>query len=80
VNKTSQLWVATLVRTISGQPDTAEVHAQFDRVVAALDRGSLFLPVGALRDRSPHVGGASVADIDGHSFACFAVSKGRPAD
>jgi putative transposase len=37
VAKTSQPWVATLVRTIFGQPDTAEVHAQFDRVVAALE-------------------------------------------
>ena len=36
VGKTSQPWVATLVRTIFDQPDTAEVHAQFDRVVAAL--------------------------------------------
>jgi transposase-like protein len=37
VSKTSQPWVATLVRTIFDQPDTAEVHAQFDRVVEALD-------------------------------------------
>jgi len=37
VSKTSQPWVATLVRTIFDQPDAAEVHAQFDRVVAALD-------------------------------------------
>ena len=37
VTKTSQPWVATLVRTIFDQPDTAEVHAQFGRVVAALD-------------------------------------------
>lgn len=37
VNKTSQPWVATLVRTIFDQPDTAEVHAQFDRVVTALE-------------------------------------------
>jgi putative transposase len=29
--------VATLVRTIFDQPDAAEVHAQFDRVVAALE-------------------------------------------
>ena len=36
VGKTSQPWVATLVRTIFDQPDPAEVHAQFDRVVAAL--------------------------------------------
>jgi putative transposase len=37
VSKTSQPWVATLVRTISGQPGAAEVHAQFDRVVTALE-------------------------------------------
>jgi putative transposase len=37
VAKSSQPWVATLVRTISGQPDEAEVRAQFDRVVAAPD-------------------------------------------
>jgi putative transposase len=37
VNKTSQPWVATLVRTIFDQPDAAEVHAQFDRVVTALE-------------------------------------------
>jgi putative transposase len=37
VNKTSQPWVATLVRTIFDQPDAAEVHAQFTRVVAALE-------------------------------------------
>jgi putative transposase len=37
VSKTSQPWVATLVRTIFDQPDTAEVHAQFGRVVEALD-------------------------------------------
>jgi putative transposase len=37
VNKTSQPWVATLVRTIFDQPDAAEVHAQFSRVVAALE-------------------------------------------
>jgi putative transposase len=37
VPKASQPWVATLVRTISGQPDAAEVHAQFERVVAALE-------------------------------------------
>jgi putative transposase len=35
--KTSQPWVATLVRTIFDQPDPAEVAAQFDRVVAALE-------------------------------------------
>jgi putative transposase len=32
-----QPWVATLVRTIFDQPDAAEVHAQFARVVAALE-------------------------------------------
>jgi len=37
VSKTSQPWVATLVRTIFDQPDAAEVHAQFGRVVEALD-------------------------------------------
>ena len=37
VGKTSQPWVATLVRTISGQPDAAEVAAQFGRVVTALE-------------------------------------------
>jgi putative transposase len=37
VAKSSQPWVATLVRTIFDQPDEAEVRAQFDRVVAALD-------------------------------------------
>jgi transposase-like protein len=29
VNKTSQPWVATLVRTIFGQPDADQVHAQY---------------------------------------------------
>jgi putative transposase len=37
VSKTSQPWVATLVRTIFDQPDPAEVAAQFDRVVIALE-------------------------------------------
>jgi putative transposase len=37
VAKSSQPWVATLVRTIFDQPDAAEVCAQFDRVVTALD-------------------------------------------
>jgi putative transposase len=37
VNKSSQPWVATLVRTIFDQPDPAEVHAQSGRVVAALE-------------------------------------------
>jgi putative transposase len=37
VSKTSQPWVATLVRTIFDQPDAAEVHAQFGRVVDALE-------------------------------------------
>jgi transposase-like protein len=44
VNKTSQPWVATLVRTIFDQPDAAEVAAQFDRVVTALESK---LPVAA---------------------------------
>lgn len=35
VAKSTQSWVATLVRTVFSQPDAAEVHAQFDRVVAA---------------------------------------------
>ncbi len=37
MTKTSQPWVATLVRIIFDQPDEAEVHAQFGRVVAALE-------------------------------------------
>jgi putative transposase len=37
VAKTSQPWVATLVRTIFDQPGAAEVHAQFGRVVTALE-------------------------------------------
>ncbi len=37
VAKTSQPWVATLVRTIFDQPDAVEVAAQFDRVVVALE-------------------------------------------
>ena len=37
VGKTSQPWVATLVRTIFDQPDPAEVAAQFSRVVTALE-------------------------------------------
>jgi putative transposase len=37
VGKTSQPWVATLVRTIFDQPDAAEVAAQFARVVTALE-------------------------------------------
>jgi transposase-like protein len=37
VAKSSQPWVATLVRTIFDQPDAAEVCAQFDRVVSALE-------------------------------------------
>jgi transposase-like protein len=37
VPKASQPWVATLVRTIFDQPDAAEVAAQFDRVVTALE-------------------------------------------
>src|SRR5690242_2340381 len=35
--KSSQPWVATLVRTIFDQPDAAGVHAQFERVVDALE-------------------------------------------
>jgi len=49
VAKTSQPWVATLVRTIFDQPDAAEVHAQFDRVVAALE-GKLPAAAGHLAD------------------------------
>jgi transposase-like protein len=30
-------WVATMVRTVFDQPDAVEVHAQFDRVVTALE-------------------------------------------
>ncbi len=37
VPKTQSRWVATMVRTIFDQPDAGEVHAQFDRVVAALE-------------------------------------------
>ena len=37
VPKSSQPWVATLVRTVFDQPDATEVHAQFDRVVKALE-------------------------------------------
>jgi putative transposase len=37
VSKTSQPWVATLVRTIFDQPGPAEVAAQFGRVVTALE-------------------------------------------
>ena len=37
VPKSAQPWVLTLLRTIFDQPDTAEVHAQFDRVVEALE-------------------------------------------
>ena len=36
VPKSSQPWVATLVRTIFDQPDRVEVEAQFGRVVTAL--------------------------------------------
>jgi transposase-like protein len=36
VTKSTQPWVATLVRTIFSQPDATEVEAQFDRVVATL--------------------------------------------
>jgi putative transposase len=37
VNKSSQPWVATLVRTIFDQPDAEEVAAQFERVRAGLE-------------------------------------------
>jgi putative transposase len=37
VTKASQPWVATLVRTIFDQPDADQVHAQYRRVVAALE-------------------------------------------
>jgi len=50
VAKSSQPWVATLVRTIFDQPDTAEVHAQFDRVVTALE--------GKLPAAAEHLGAA----------------------
>ncbi len=36
VPRSAQPWVLTLLRTIFDQPDAAEVHAQFDRVVDAL--------------------------------------------
>jgi putative transposase len=36
VPKTQGRWLATMVRTIFDQPDAVEVHAQFDRVAAAL--------------------------------------------
>lgn len=36
VPKSSQPWVATLVRTVFDQPDAAEVAAQFDRAVPTL--------------------------------------------
>jgi Transposase, Mutator family len=45
VPKSSQRWVATMVRTIFDQPDAIEVHAPFDRVVAALQAK---LPTAAL--------------------------------
>jgi len=50
VSKTSQPWVATLVRTIFDQPDAAEVAAQFGRVVAALE--------GKLPAAAAHLSGA----------------------
>ena len=37
VPKSQGRWVATMVRTVFDQPDADEVHAQFDRVVAALE-------------------------------------------
>ncbi|OLL70073.1 Mobile element protein [Pseudonocardia sp. Ae168_Ps1] len=36
VPKSAQPWVLTLLRTVFDQPDTAAVHAQFDRVVDGL--------------------------------------------
>ena len=36
VPKSAQPWVLTLLRTVFDQPDAAEVHAQFDRVVDTL--------------------------------------------
>jgi putative transposase len=36
VPRSAQPWVLTLLRTIFDQPDAGEVHAQFDRVVDAL--------------------------------------------
>ncbi len=35
--KSAQPWVLTLLRTVFDQPDAAEVHAQFDRVVEGLE-------------------------------------------
>jgi transposase-like protein len=37
VPKTAQPWVLTLLRTVFDQPDAAEVHAQAQRVIAALE-------------------------------------------
>jgi transposase-like protein len=37
VPKAQSRWVATMVRTVFDQPDSDEVHAQFDRVVTALE-------------------------------------------
>jgi transposase-like protein len=37
VPKSQGRWVATMVRTVFDQPDSEEVHAQFDRVVTALE-------------------------------------------
>jgi putative transposase len=37
VPKSAQPWVATMVRTVFDQPDTASVHAQFARVVDAIE-------------------------------------------
>jgi putative transposase len=62
ISKTSQPWVATLVRTIFDQPDTAEVAAQFDRVVEALD--------GKLPAAAAHLAGAR-EDL----LACTAVPR-----
>jgi putative transposase len=37
VPKSAQPWVLTLLRTVFDQPDAAQVHAQFDRVVEGLE-------------------------------------------
>lgn len=50
VSKSTQPWVATLVRTIFDQPDAREVAAQFQRVVGALE--------GKLPEAAAHLDGA----------------------
>src|SRR3954465_7157490 len=47
VPKAAQPWVATMVRTIFDQPDTASVRAQYSRVVEAID--------GRFRDAATHL-------------------------